>query len=611
MHTHDSKTHQLRIPNMKAFMVHAVAVAAAVFVLDGRSLPAAELEIRHATEIEFQAERGHYYQLQRSTNLVDWQNFDDAIYGHGGRERRLRSTRPADGATHEYVRVVITDAPTNGLAPWSLAGLSLELDDEPGGDVVKFSSETAGQDLSDDGDVDSFRYAYTRLGSGEGSAVLTYASNRVDALTFSFTGPGTGTWSRDEYRDGRLRDHDAGPFRIVSLAASGGATGAVVNPNVVVAPPVAAPAPPASLSNVVYYFQSSGVPDRYDFLDDRNGREVQGVVQEGLPTNSLVYTYTVLGSNTASLRLSFGYYGMGGDRYDCDLTFTDGSSGHFIRRLYRRGVLKDTDEGAFSQQLDLVRPSLENTNLPPLNTNVPAVWPPAVVASAPPAPLAALLGQTCYVYTSPNPDRYQFTGPNYGYAFPGVGRSDQEEIEVSPGGNVFMYTYQQGQSNTASLVITYGYYNLGGDREEYDLTYVDGSTASFTRRLYRVGALYLTQQGFFSTNASLPYIVSTPTNNPPPGDYHFFMSTGEYLKFTSATTGRQTDDSAPTDFTWVYTPTGATTAALRVQFKADKWDEYDLTYSDATHGSFLRRQFDRDQLKDTDSGNFTKGLPLP
>jgi hypothetical protein len=308
-----------------------LALAASVALGGICGVTAAEIEIRHATEVEFQAERGHYYQLQRSTNLVDWQNVDDSIYGHGGRERRLRTARLDDGATHEYVRVVITDAPTNGFAPWALSGITMELDDEPGGDLMKFETSTAGLDVSEDSDA--FSYLFTRLGANEAKAELTYASNRIDKLTFAFTGPGVGTWSRDEFRDGRLKDHDAGPFRIVGIAAPSGTNASVVNPNVIVAPPVAAPAPPTSLSNLVYYFQSSGVPDRYEFIDDSNGREVQGVVQEGLPTNSLVYVYNVVSSNTASLILSFGYYGMGGDRYECDLTFTDGSSGHFVRRL--------------------------------------------------------------------------------------------------------------------------------------------------------------------------------------------------------------------------------------------------------------------------------------
>ncbi len=585
-------------PNLANLAVAAVLALGGISGAAGR-----EIEIRRATEIEIETEHGRYYQLQRSTNMVDWQNVDDAIYGHGGTERRLRSARPDDNPGREYFRVVITDAPTNGFAPWSLAGITMEFDDEPGGDVMKFLLATSGVDVSE-ADSDPFTYTYARTGDSEAKADLVYASNKIDRLTFAFTGPGVGTWSRDEFRDGRLKDHDAGPFRIVGIAAAPGIN-AAVNPNVIIAPPVAPPAPPASLSNLVYYFQSSGVPDRYDFLDDRNGREVQGVVQEGLPTNSLVYAYNILNANTASLVLSFGYYGMGGDRYECDLTFTDGSPGHFVRRLYRRGVLKDTDSGAFSQNMQL---NSGGGYTPPAGTNSPSPWPPVVTPTAPPAPPASLNGLTYYVYTAQYPDQYRFVAGHYGYAMPGA--SADSELEVTEGGNVYMYTYTNHTSNTATLVITYGYYNLGGDREEYDLTYVDGSTATFNRRLYRGGTIYTNQAGIFSTNSVLPYAYNPggSTNNPP-GDYDFAMSTGEFLKFNNATAGVQTDDSNPTDFTYVLTSTGPGTATLRVQFKADKWDEYDLTYASATSGSFLRRQYDRNELKDTDTGTFTAKAP--
>lgn len=584
----------------------------AVSLLASLNSPAADtgdlgFRVHRAIEVEYPTEAGKSYTLQGSTNFTDWSDIGKPLPGTSRRVYRLLSARDSGEVSFNYYRLHVTDGPTNGFAPWALSGIDLELDDEPGGDVMQFVTATTGLDVSE-GDSDPFTYLYSRQGENEAQAELSYASNRNDVITFSFTGPGVGTWSRDEYRDGRLKDHDAGPFRIVGIApAAAGTNPVIVNRNVIVAPPVASPAPPASLSNLVYYFQSSGIPDRYEFSDDRNGREVQGVVQEGSPTNALVYTYTVLSSNTASLRLSFGYYGMGGDRYDCDLTFTDGSSGHFVRRLYRRGVLKDTDDGAFSQNIQLT-PS-GSTSVPPANTNTAAVWPPVVTPTAPPAPPASLFGKTYFVYTSPSPDQYQFSGANYGYATPGAARAD--EVETTPGGNVYMYSYTDHGSNTASLVITYGYYNLGGDREEYDLTYVDGSTATFNRRLYRLGALYTNQAGIFSTSSVLPYAYNTGSTNPPTGDYDFVMDTGESLKFNSATEGLQTDNSGPTDFTYSLTPTSATTATLHVQFKADKWDDYDLTYTNPTHGTFVRRQYDRNDLRDTDSGGFTAKNPLP
>lgn len=73
------------------------------------------------------------------------------------------------------------------------------------------------------------------------------------------------------------------------------------------------------------------------------------------------------------------------------------------------------------------------------------------------------------------------------------------------------------------------------------------------------------------------------------------------LTFTSATAGRETDPDGDNDgFTYVYNASG-TTATLRLQLKSDKWDEYDLNYAT---GSYVRREFDKNALKDTDTGTF-------
>lgn len=73
------------------------------------------------------------------------------------------------------------------------------------------------------------------------------------------------------------------------------------------------------------------------------------------------------------------------------------------------------------------------------------------------------------------------------------------------------------------------------------------------------------------------------------------------LNFSGATAGAETDPDGDNDgFTYTYTP-GATTASLRLQFKADKWDEYDLNYAT---GRNARREFDKNALKDTDTGSF-------
>ena len=73
------------------------------------------------------------------------------------------------------------------------------------------------------------------------------------------------------------------------------------------------------------------------------------------------------------------------------------------------------------------------------------------------------------------------------------------------------------------------------------------------------------------------------------------------MNFMSATAGDETFGEDITQFTYNYTPTGST-ATLRLQYKVDKWDDYDLNYAT---GTFIRREYDENQLKDTDVGAFS------
>jgi hypothetical protein len=41
-----------------------------------------------------------------------------------------------------------------------------------------------------------------------------------------------------------------------------------------------------------------------------------------------------------------------------------------------------------------------------------------------------------------------------------------------------------------------------------------------------------------------------------------------------------------------------------VRFKPDKWDEYDLTFTNGNHGTSVRRQFKNNLLNRTTSGTF-------
>ena len=85
------------------------------------------------------------------------------------------------------------------------------------------------------------------------------------------------------------------------------------------------------------------------------------------------------------------------------------------------------------------------------------------------------------------------------------------------------------------------------------------------------------------------------------------MNVGEVpprLVFQSAQNGIEFDDSAPTDFDYTYTTTGTNTFSLHVQFKSDRFDDYDLTFTGGAGGTMVRRQYRSNTLVRTDSGTF-------
>jgi hypothetical protein len=467
-----SETSAQPIETMKQFLPLLAIAVGLVAASSTRAAGADDvLRINHAVEVEHDTVPGHSYVLQSSTNLTDWTDLGEPEPGHGGRDRKLFSARE-DNGVHRFYRVRVMDGPTNGVAPWSVAGWRFQMDDEPGGELMDFLGETNGADLSE-GQSAAFAYEFRRTGENEARADIVYSATRSNVLTYSFATTNAGTWLTEEYRNGRLKNRHTGLFRVLgdlagtlvvvstNGAAGGGATASEP------------PAPPASLAGLLYYFQAIGVPDQYGFSDTTAGVEIQGVVSEGSPTNGFVYTYTVLSTNTASLVMKFGYYGAGGDRYEIDLVFTDGPSGHFVRRQYRRGTLKNTDTGVFS-----------------------------------PTGLA---------------------GSNGGTVTPITDIAVTNPPPVSPAG------------------LTY--------------TMLSGAVS-------------------------------------------------EHLVFQTAT-GVQHDDSAPTDFTYTYAATGADTFSLVVQFKADRWNEYDLNFIDGAHGMFVRRQFQNGVLKGTNAALFIIATSAP
>lgn len=122
-----------------------------------------------------------------------------------------------------------TSTPPNGgdFAPESFAGLTLNLDDSPGGDLMRFTTATSGVDLGID--PDPFTYVLTKLNASQVQVNLA-DGDKLDVYVFTFASATAGSWARDEYRDGTHKDHDTGPFKIVEGSPTGNGGGTTTPP---------------------------------------------------------------------------------------------------------------------------------------------------------------------------------------------------------------------------------------------------------------------------------------------------------------------------------------------------------------------------------------------
>lgn len=450
---------------MKSFLHFRVGLVATLALLSGGAAFAGPaVQITPAIEIQYETQVGKAYVLQGALNLTNWTDIGNRVLGHGRSVHHLFPTR-SDGSS-EYVayRVIEQEGPTNGFAPWTLEGGRIRICTEGSTNLVEYLDDRSGRDVYSGGS-DSFTYEFSRLSENDARVERSFGPDRQDRLTYSYSGPGLGTWVREEFRFGLLERRILGSFRC--LTDSTNVPSGTTNPPVVL-PSGDPPAPPESLTNLVYYVHSGALPDQLTFVTATTGKESSSVfgyeVEHGTD-NAFTYEYTVLSPTTASLNLNFGYYGFGGDRNEYDLTYTDGPSGTFVRRIFRRGSLVSTDTGTFGPN--------RYPQTPPGTTGVP------LDPNGPPP--GNPLGLTVTLSDHDHPVRLVFRSDVSGIAFDDSAPSD------------FTYTYTAGEPMKFSLVVRYKV-----DRwDELDLTFANGSEGTYVQRSFKKGKLDRTRSGAF------------------------------------------------------------------------------------------------------------------
>ncbi len=187
-------------------------------------------------------------------------------------------------------------------------------------DYLVFLDESTGEERDINGDVDPMTYTYSITGPQTAEIVVTRDVDRYDEWTITWTGPGTGTFVREEFRDSNLEDTDTGGF----VESSGSSI------------------PPVDLVGVRLEEAIEGEDERFEFLTDTEGREF-----EPGDIDPFTYTYSLLDPVTA---LIVATYGTG--RYDdLALTFETETTGTYLLGRVRDGNLVKEKRGQF--RLDL------------------------------------------------------------------------------------------------------------------------------------------------------------------------------------------------------------------------------------------------------------------
>lgn len=416
------------------------------------------LSIHHAVEVEYQTELGKTYTLQGTVDLDHWTDIGSPILGNGQSIQKLISTRDSSVLYTSY-RLNITPGPTNGYAPWNLSGVQVQMEDHSSSNRVHYLSSTNGHDLYLSGN-DDFEYRYLRTGANESEVERSYSPTRRDRITYTYSGEGSGSWVREEYEQNVMKNREVGSFHYY------GTTNATGNP----IGNLQAPNPPNTLTGLVYYVFTGPSPDKYEFRSAGNSGAAypgnsSGEVETTSSGNVFTYNYTVLSSNTASLVINFGYYGIGGDRQEYDLEFNDGSSARFTRRIYRLGSLFTTDHGVFTQNSYLNSSTGSGTTDP--NPTTPPTQP---------------QGYTYTLNVDEHPIRLVFQSPVGGLEF-----DDSSTDE-------FTYTYTAVNATTYHLVVRF----KADKWDDYVLTFTTGRNGSAVRKVYRKGALDKTVGGGFT-----------------------------------------------------------------------------------------------------------------
>ena len=448
-----------------------------------------EVRIRHAVEVEFQSLPGHVYDVETSSDNVNWESVGDAYFGTGSRVRELISYSET-GGKQKYFRVKVRNASEVGIAPVSVVGNTYLLNDGGMLRTVRFQNEATGTLALGDEHRRSFRYGYVKDGARSGNLRLLFNDDTSESLSFDFETAAAGAFKCERFEAGESVEKDAGTFSRIFVDKD---VTLKVDPN--------APAPESAIgySFMLYGGNETNV---LRILND-------AIVKESLLNRSSSYRYDYQASGGTGFltvwknRARYDFYEFG---------FTSAGSGNFKRSQYEESVLKDVDAGVFSVIGTAGGVNLQ-FDLDQLGEgNHPSLVDAGATIQFPEDREAPTGGDT-------PPDE------SIGCEMPGDLNGICVEVEVNgkkeklcfytddtgsvvhqlSGTSIFVpfeYTYESGSDRTGRLVIEFPT-EEGNERLVFDLKLEDGCSGTYVRSQYRDEELVDRKTGSFSMKAEL------------------------------------------------------------------------------------------------------------
>ncbi len=359
---------------------------------------------------------------------------------------------------------------------------------------------------------------------------------------------------------------------------------------------------PWSFAGVSLSLGDDGPSDHYNFESVTNGIQVSGGISE-----PFIYSLTRTGDNDVQAEIVRGSTAYYADRREVySFTFSTANLGTYVREEFRSSTLKSRRLGTFRGLAGLVLPPVVGgSNQPPATTNG--------VVTVPVTSPGSLAGLEYYFHRGVTPDHLQFTTETNAFEVEGQIRLYYGQV-ISGERTPVSYTYSLTSSNKAVLSVTYP----KSRRDEYLLTFTQGAQGTFIRTEFKGDRVEDADEGSFSPAATPPTSttgggpgipLSIYATNAPAGvvGTKLIIRTGEHpiqLALNTLTAGVETGDGDASSFTYTYLKKSDTTAFLVVSFKADEWNEYDLTYTAAGPGRVTVREFKDNALDRSRTGTF-------